>query len=56
MHSVLSFCVLSDITTGVQDLASECLYVLGLEQVLRSKMLVSACSAVNLPVCSTGET
>ncbi|XP_021358112.1 leucine-rich repeat serine/threonine-protein kinase 2-like [Mizuhopecten yessoensis] len=33
----------------VHDLASECLYVLGLEQVLRSKMLLSACNTGNLP-------
>ncbi|XP_033759236.1 leucine-rich repeat serine/threonine-protein kinase 2-like isoform X1 [Pecten maximus] len=45
------FCLLQQHNSDpqVHDLASECLYVLGLEQVLRSKMLLSACKAGNLP-------
>ncbi|XP_069115691.1 leucine-rich repeat serine/threonine-protein kinase 2-like isoform X2 [Argopecten irradians] len=45
------FCLLQQHNSDpqVHDLASECLYVLGLEQVLRSKMLLSVCRSGNLP-------
>ncbi|XP_070193267.1 leucine-rich repeat serine/threonine-protein kinase 2-like isoform X2 [Littorina saxatilis] len=33
-----------DDDTGLHDLASECLYVIGIEQDLKSRMLVAACS------------
>ena len=38
--SVIQFCAV----TGLHDLASECLYVIGIEQDLKSRMLVAACS------------
>ena len=48
--SVIQFCAV----TGLHDLASECLYVIGIEQDLKSKMLVAACSKGFITVSRLG--
>ncbi|KAK7465037.1 hypothetical protein BaRGS_00037776 [Batillaria attramentaria] len=44
-HELLfHICEIFDDDEGLHDLASECLYVIGIEQDLKSRMLVAACS------------